>query len=679
MSHHQVVELDDEDDDFDILEEIVRKRASNVEMTSINKKTNRQPEKSDSHTMSTWQDVTQMRPAMGVPVFPATLREERSPFPVTPDMEFTGPGAFAVNGISANRDDIIEEAVDQEPVDALATATQIPEHENIEDSSLLENTGTDTTVPNHRSMKYWRQRLLFVLSLEANVVLLSVVVTLLVIMAVSLRGHDNSDTSQSTDTKVPSKFPGLAAMPTMEPPNFLDSLHLPDYTLEALENPRSPQSKAYEWLISNINNKTSTLNNLPKWRLKQRFSLATFYYSTRGGFWVKNGGWLEWETNECDWEQLYRHQESSPEVNCNEMGEIKALVFCIANNMDGTIPPEISFLGKSLQLLYLCRQQQLRGSIPTALGELTQLNELALTATGISGTIPRELGLMTNLGQLKLIQNNLLGSIPSELGKLYNMTIFRLSEAELTGSIPTEFYQWHKLEILGVMECPKLNTELVLSEIAESIQQVQSIMLIQRAHGDKMAIPSHLDKLTKLSDLALNDWNISGTIPSNFGDLTELILLDLENNSISGTFPQVLFKLTNMVHLNLGSNRLEGKLPLKIFAQLTHLRHLSLGDNQFSGTIPTEVGLLSSLMKLDIQNTELSGTLPTELLQLENLTSFVVTNTSLRGSIPESLCDRMHQQISGYFGGGKFHQKIEGPICQGTLLCGCDCDPCPVD
>ncbi|CAB9522273.1 Leucine Rich Repeat [Seminavis robusta] len=497
-----------------------RKRASDVEMTSINKKSNRHVEQ--SHTLSAWQDVTQMTPAMGT-VLPSTLREERSSFPVSPDMELTFPGAFAVDGISDNRDAIIEEAVDQEPIDALVT--QIPEHENIEDSSLLESTCTETTVQNQRSIKYWRQRLLYVLSLEANVVLLSVVLALLLCMAVSFGGHDNSDTSQSTGIKVPSRTPGFVAMPTMAPANLLDSLHFPDYTLEALENPTSPQSKAYEWLINNINNKSSTQNILPKWRLKQRFALATFYYSTRGDFWVKHGGWLNWETNECDWEQVILNKNVSPDLCCNEMGEIKALVFHIANNMDGTIPPEISFLGKSLQLLKLNQQQQLMGSIPTELGELTQLSKLTLTTTGISGTIPIELGLLTNLGQLKLKLklNNLLGSIPSELGKLGNITNFMLHGTHLTGYLPTEFYQLYKLEILDVTECSRLNMDFVLSEIAENIQQVQSITLIQRARGDKMPLPSHLGNLTKLSDLALNDWNISGTIPSNFGDLTELV------------------------------------------------------------------------------------------------------------------------------------------------------------
>ncbi|CAB9501777.1 Leucine Rich Repeat [Seminavis robusta] len=274
-------------------------------------------------------------------------------------------------------------------------------------------------------------------------------------------------------------------------------------------------------------------------------------------------------------------QEESPPP-CNEKGEIKALVFRIANNMDGTIPPEISFLGKSLQLLMLSRQHQLRGSIPTELGELTQLTELELGATGISGTLPRELGLLTKLGQIRLIQNNLLGSLPSELGKLGNITRFMLHGTHLT-------------EKLDVIACPKLNMDFVLSEIAENFQQLQWLVLVQRARGDKMPIPSHLGKLPKLAALTLNDWNISDTVPSNFGDLALLITdsftsllttirlrlitcrrdlallnrLNPENNSISGTFPQMLFKLTNMAYLFLGSNNLEGKLPLGFFTQLT--------------------------------------------------------------------------------------------------------------
>jgi Leucine-rich repeat (LRR) protein len=44
----------------------------------------------------------------------------------------------------------------------------------------------------------------------------------------------------------------------------------------------------------------------------------------------------------------------------------------------------------------------LRGTIPTELGNLSQVENLHLTANQLSGTIPTELGNLTNVKQLHL-------------------------------------------------------------------------------------------------------------------------------------------------------------------------------------------------------------------------------------------------------------------------------------
>ncbi|CAB9510345.1 LRR receptor-like serine threonine-protein kinase [Seminavis robusta] len=87
------------------------------------------------------------------------------------------------------------------------------------------------------------------------------------------------------------------------------------------------------------------------------------------------------------------------------------------------------------------------------------------------------------------------------------------------------------------------------------------------------------------------------------------------------------------------SNQLEGRALIQdVLPQLTQLEWLCINGNLLSGSIATEIGLLSSLQKLELQDTNLSGTLPKELVLLDNLTSLVVMNTSLTGSIPDGLC-----------------------------------------
>ncbi len=68
---------------------------------------------------------------------------------------------------------------------------------------------------------------------------------------------------------------------------------------------------------------------------------------------------------------------------------------------------------------------QLTGSIPPELGNLTGLTFLDLNSNQLTGSIPPELGNLTGLTQLFLTNNQLTGAIPPELGSLTNLTDLR--------------------------------------------------------------------------------------------------------------------------------------------------------------------------------------------------------------------------------------------------------------
>ena len=54
----------------------------------------------------------------------------------------------------------------------------------------------------------------------------------------------------------------------------------------------------------------------------------------------------------------------------------------------------------------------------------------------LTGSIPPEIGNLTNLVWLGLYDNQLTGGIPSEIGNLTNLTSLILSGNQLTGGIP---------------------------------------------------------------------------------------------------------------------------------------------------------------------------------------------------------------------------------------------------
>jgi hypothetical protein len=95
-------------------------------------------------------------------------------------------------------------------------------------------------------------------------------------------------------------------------------------------------------------------------------------------------------------------------------------------------------LGNLSNLEYLSLGNDLTGSIPTELGNLSNLTVLDLHGNELTGSIPSELGNLSNLTTLYLSINSLTGSIPPELGNLSNLKYLYMDSNQLCGEIPVE-------------------------------------------------------------------------------------------------------------------------------------------------------------------------------------------------------------------------------------------------
>ncbi|NQU66937.1 MAG: leucine-rich repeat domain-containing protein, partial [Candidatus Marinimicrobia bacterium] len=162
-------------------------------------------------------------------------------------------------------------------------------------------------------------------------------------------------------------------------------------------------------------------------------ALVAFYNSTSGDGWTNNTGWLT-DTLFCNWYG----------ITCSD-GYVTQISF-YNNNLLGSIPSELGNL-TNLQVLHLYNNQ-LSGSIPSDLGNLMNLTYLELSYNQLTGSIPPDLGSLTNLELLLLYNNQLSGSIPSELGNLTNLQRLYLSNNQLTGSIPLELSNLTNLQYL---------------------------------------------------------------------------------------------------------------------------------------------------------------------------------------------------------------------------------------
>jgi len=291
----------------------------------------------------------------------------------------------------------------------------------------------------------------------------------------------------------------------------------------------------------------------------ERDALLALYATTNGAGWTNKTGW-ETATldTECTWSGVTCDGGQVTKVSLN------------SNQLSGTIPSELANLSNLVELsLYL---NQLTGSIPSELGSLSNLKKLSLMMNQLSGSIPPELGDLKSLSTgLMLNDNQLTGSIPPELGKLSHLQNLYLYSNQLSGSIP-----------------PELGNLMSLHRMQLYDNQLSG------------SIPPELATPMIMGSLYLNDNQLSGSIPPELGSSHNLWNLSLFNNQLTGSIPPELGSITTLRNLSLSSNKLSGPIPPEL-GDLSNLQALDLHSNRLSGNIPVELGNLSALLGMNIR------------------------------------------------------------------------------
>ena len=280
--------------------------------------------------------------------------------------------------------------------------------------------------------------------------------------------------------------------------------------------------------------------------LTDREILEALYDATGGDGWTNNTNWKDDNEALGDWYG----------VTTDSSGRVVTLNLA-GNNLSGSLPAALGNLS-NLQFLHLSANE-LSGSIPAELGDLSNIRGLHLYDNALSGSIPAELGGLSNLTDLNLYDNALSGSIPAELGNLRNLQILGLDDNELSGSI---------------------------SAALGNLRNLRKLYLNSNALSG--SIPAALGNLSELTTLLLSSNALSGSIPAALGNLSELTTLLLSSNALSGSIPAELGDLSNLDYLHLHNNTtLSGPLPRSFSAILPGLRALLIHNTQV--TVSTEL------------------------------------------------------------------------------------------
>jgi hypothetical protein len=183
--------------------------------------------------------------------------------------------------------------------------------------------------------------------------------------------------------------------------NFLETTYAVNFT-----DPDSPASMAVEWITQ------EGLSDLDTAQLAQRFAMVTLDYSLVPTFYrTQVSYWVLTNVHECFWQGVTCVDSVVTEIRLQSL------------DLPGKIPPEIGIL-RNLTSLDLS-ENQLVGSIPEELYEMTKLEKIFLYKNRLTGTLSPSIGNLSNVTHLHLSHNYLSGSLPTTMRSVASIKPYR--------------------------------------------------------------------------------------------------------------------------------------------------------------------------------------------------------------------------------------------------------------
>lgn len=272
---------------------------------------------------------------------------------------------------------------------------------------------------------------------------------------------------------------------------------------------------------------------------------------------------------------------------------------------------------------------QLTGTLPKWIGQLTSLVKLDLSSNNITGPLPASVGRFTDLKFLDLSDNHLTRNVPHEIGLLTSLTKIYLYNNDLDGMITKEhFANARSLQVID------LSYNALTIDISSEWQPPSKLSIAHFAACQMGPhFPGWLQWQIRLTDLDISSTaGIVDKLPQWFSDaFSNVKYLNISNDQLIGGLPASLSSMS-LSELYLSSNQLTGKIP----ALPPNISFLDLSNNSLSGPLPSGSGAMNA-MEFSLFSNKLSGQIPESFCKYQGLAVLDLSNNFLEGEPPPCL------------------------------------------
>nr|AAT39466.1 cf2-like protein [Zea mays] len=170
-------------------------------------------------------------------------------------------------------------------------------------------------------------------------------------------------------------------------------------------------------------------------------------------------------------------------------------------------------------------------TMPSSIGNLTNLRNMHIDECGFSGPIPATIGRLVNLRNMYVFFSGFSGPIQATIGNLTNLESLHIEDG-FSGPIPATIGKLTNLRTMYI----GMNSSLLSGPVPDTIgnlTHLNTMGIFGQFYGS--SIPYTIGQLSKLVRLHIVGSNFSESIPSSMANLTQLTELILQDNSLNDT------------------------------------------------------------------------------------------------------------------------------------------------
>ncbi|MFD1614809.1 T9SS type A sorting domain-containing protein [Gelatiniphilus marinus] len=370
-------------------------------------------------------------------------------------------------------------------------------------------------------------------------------------------------------------------------------------------------------------------------------ALVALYNALNGNSWYNDSNWLDTTKPLSTWYGITETNGRVTSVNLRQ------------NNIDGTIPDLISNLS-NLTFLDLA-ENNLTGAIPSTLGNIQTLEWLDLALNNLSGNVPNELTTLPNLTRLALGANNLSGNIPDFTQQSLFVLTFDNNNFQF-GDFEDEFTLYQN-NIAQFYYAPQKNPEAnyiveqtlnVGDNITLNSAPVSGLNTYYQWFFGSEAISGANSTSLELENVQLNEMGVYScyafntlvtglTMRTGITTLNRLPALHPEYDALVA-----FYNATDGDNWTNNTNWLSDE-PINTWYGLgtllgdgnSRVTSIYLNNNNLTGEIPNEIGNFSNLFNLELGINNLTGSIPQSITNLTQLGGLVLWANNLAGLVPD--------------------------------------------